>query len=47
LEIGYGLFFASVYVSLKGCIADILAHGYEVDVITHMTDRDTSIVSIS
>jgi hypothetical protein len=35
------------YVSLKDCIADILAHGYVVDIITPMTDGDTSIVSIS
>jgi len=35
------------YVSLKDWVADILAHGYEVDVITPMTDGDTSAVSIS
>ncbi|MFO0446392.1 MAG: hypothetical protein ACK51L_01875 [bacterium] len=35
------------YVSLKDCIADILAHGYELDVITPMTDGDTSVMSIS
>jgi hypothetical protein len=35
------------YVSLKDCVADILAHGYEVDIIKPTTDVGQCTVSIS
>jgi hypothetical protein len=35
------------YVSLKDCIADILAPGYEIDVMTPIKDEHSPIVSIS